>query len=407
MKQIVATPYTYNKTTGVIVITGLAIGRSQLLLIVNTTRNVTYYNFADPATTLQAFTPYSGYTSPSLYSASGASTSITLNSSVISASASHANFDALTIYYDDNSQELNELPYIKVNINVESIEYGPIVSNVFLRRIGEYSYESIRYSGNEEEAYLKVILDTPNGSSQMMWRLFALGGSSGIQGLVATIPPQNAGSNNGDALPPKTGWTLGAGITGTLSISYEQPATQPVTALDLGVKADAVATTDTGTFSVISFIKRGLQNWTSLLAKIPALVSGRIPVDGSGVTQPISGTVTANTGLTQPLTDAQLRATAVSVSTIPAQGTTVSLASFTSTTPSTSLVSTVAGRRVLTVFNEGAGVLYISAGGSCTTTSYQVRLGAGDYWECPAGQLSQSHVAVFGTTGSAKVTQVS
>jgi hypothetical protein len=39
-----------------------------------------------------------------------------------------------------------------------------------------------------------------------------------------------------------------------------------------------------------------------------------IKVDGSAVTQPISGTVTANTGLTQPLTDTQLRATAVPVS---------------------------------------------------------------------------------------------
>lgn len=36
--------------------------------------------------------------------------------------------------------------------------------------------------------------------------------------------------------------------------------------------------------------------------------------DGSATTQPISGTVTANTGLTQPLTDTQLRATAVPVS---------------------------------------------------------------------------------------------
>jgi hypothetical protein len=41
--------------------------------------------------------------------------------------------------------------------------------------------------------------------------------------------------------------------------------------VDLGAQADAVATTDTGTFSVIAFIKRGMQNWTSLLARIPAL----------------------------------------------------------------------------------------------------------------------------------------
>lgn len=54
----------------------------------------------------------------------------------------------------------------------------------------------------------------------------------------------------------------------------------------LGAKADTVASSDTGTFSVVAFIKRGLQNWTTLLAKIPALVSGRIPVDPSGVTSP-------------------------------------------------------------------------------------------------------------------------
>jgi hypothetical protein len=60
----------------------------------------------------------------------------------------------------------------------------------------------------------------------------------------------------------------------------------------MGSTSDSAATTDTGTFSVLAFIKRGLQNWTTLLAKIPTLVSGRIPVDGSGVTQPVSGTIT-------------------------------------------------------------------------------------------------------------------
>jgi hypothetical protein len=35
--------------------------------------------------------------------------------------------------------------------------------------------------------------------------------------------------------------------------------------------------------------------------KIPALVTGRVPVDGSGVTQPVSGTVTANIGTTNGL----------------------------------------------------------------------------------------------------------
>jgi len=91
----------------------------------------------------------------------------------------------------------------------------------------------------------------------------------------------------------------------------------------------------------------------------------------------------------------------------PLQGTTVSNTNFTSTTASTTLVSAVAGREVLTVFNEGAGNLHISPGATCTTVAYQVRLSAGDYWECPAGQLSLGHVAVFATAGTARVTEVS
>lgn len=40
---------------------------------------------------------------------------------------------------------------------------------------------------------------------------------------------------------------------------------------DLGAQNDAAATSDVGTFSVLALIKRGLQNWTALLARVPAL----------------------------------------------------------------------------------------------------------------------------------------
>lgn len=46
-----------------------------------------------------------------------------------------------------------------------------------------------------------------------------------------------------------------------------------------GAKADAAATTDTGAFSIVALIKRGLQNWTTLLARIPALSTGAVPVE--------------------------------------------------------------------------------------------------------------------------------
>lgn len=73
----------------------------------------------------------------------------------------------------------------------------------------------------------------------------------------------------------------------------------------------------------------GNNSLSSIDSKLPALFSGRVPVDVTGSVTvsneieikndagnpvPVSGTVTANTGLSQPLTDAQLRATAVPVS---------------------------------------------------------------------------------------------
>ena len=114
--------------------------------------------------------------------------------------------------------------------------------------------------------------------------------------------------------------------------------------------------------------------------------SATFPVTGTfwQATQPVSGTVTVND----------------------AQGTTVTQSSFTSTTASTSLVASSASRKTLTVFNEGGGTLYVSAGSTCTTTAYQVRLSSGDYWECPSNQTSLAHTAVFASTGSARVTEI-
>lgn len=138
-----------------------------------------------------------------------------------------------------------------------------------------------------------------------------------------------------------------------------------------------------------------------------------------GVT--VNGTVTANTGLTQSLTDAQLRNTAVPVSLAtapttpvtgtffqttqpvsPVQGTGAALTTFTSTTASTQLIAASATRKALTVFNVGPSILYISATSSCTTTAggYQLSLNAGDYWECPNAQITLAHTAVFASSGS-------
>ena len=268
MKQI-ASAYTYNKTTGVITLTGVNIDRDQLLLIVNTTRNVTYYNFADSATTLQAFTQ-------------GANTSLTLNSSVITASSAHANGDALIVYYDDQASTVTAI-----------LGYSP-------------HYDS----GGDA---LRMDLNAINGFDSAPWL-------------------KDGGGN-------------------------------------VPISANAIYDGDGSVF--------GLDR--------------NFPIEGSVDIASLPAVTTTNyIGRVGP-------AQATSV---------VAPAAITSTTPSTILVTAVTigsttSRRSLTVFNEGPALLYIAPGATCTTTLYQVRLAAGDFWECPEGQLDLEHRYVFGGAGNA------
>jgi hypothetical protein len=69
--------------------------------------------------------------------------------------------------------------------------------------------------------------------------------------------------------------------------------------------------------------------------------------------------------------------------------------------------SSNANRKGLTIFNEGAGLLYVTLGTSTTTSSsYTVRLSAGDYYEVPYGYTGLVG-GIFGTAGTARVTEVS
>ena len=149
---------------------------------------------------------------------------------------------------------------------------------------------------------------TDNGGSLTVDGTVGISGTVPVSGTFwqATQPVSDAGGS--------------LTIDGSVSVS-NFPATQ-------AVSGSVTANAGTGTFAVSS-------------TQLPtALVSDRLKVDGSGVTQPISGsisvsnfpatqavtgtfwqatqpisgTVTANTGLSQPLTDTQLRATAVPVS---------------------------------------------------------------------------------------------
>ena len=92
-------------------------------------------------------------------------------------------------------------------------------------------------------------------------------------------------------------------------------ATQPISATALPLPSGA---SSEATLSSINTKTPSLGQSTMVNSQPVAIASNQsaIPVTGTfwQATQPISGTVTANTGLTQPLTDTQLRALAVPVS---------------------------------------------------------------------------------------------
>ncbi len=93
--------------------------------------------------------------------------------------------------------------------------------------------------------------------------------------------------------------------TETVTSTGSSAEAAALTSIDTGIGAPsgAAATTDTGSFSVLAFVKRGLQNWTTLLARIPAAaIPGLVPVDtlaAVGVARQLAaGAASANTALT-------------------------------------------------------------------------------------------------------------
>lgn len=71
--------------------------------------------------------------------------------------------------------------------------------------------------------------------------------------------------------------TLEASLTSIISntTGNATSAKQDITNTALGAPSDAVASSDTGSFSIIAFIKRGLQNWSTFLSRFPASLGTR------------------------------------------------------------------------------------------------------------------------------------
>jgi hypothetical protein len=122
---------------------------------------------------------------------------------------------------------------------------------------------------------------------------------------------------------------------------------------DLGAPADSAATTDTGTFSLIALVKRGLENWTTLLGRVPTdltVTSTRLLVDGSGAVQPTS---------------------------VPARApTTTSVASSAS---SETILAANANRKGLSISNISSSKLYLSFNDTASVANCFIEMQPGEF----------------------------
>jgi hypothetical protein len=116
---------------------------------------------------------------------------------------------------------------------------------------------------------------------------------------------------------------------------------------------------------------------------VTASISGTVPISISSVTigslPAISGTVTANLAISS---------------------TAITSGSFASLTSAT-LVPGNTARKMATVFNQGAGQLFVNAGATATTLGggFMVALSSGDFYECDYTTTTLS--AIFATAGTA------
>ena len=361
MKQIWPN-YSYSPTTNVLTLTGLNIDRDQLLLVTAADRGRIMYNFADSSVTASAFT-------------SGANTALTL----VATTAGLTTTAALVIYYDDQLQS--------TSVSISNLPSTQTIAGTVTANVAFLSDNNpVRLNDADGNP---IYLD--NGNLPISGTVTANGGTgigtTGNTNGIISLGVDDVGTSN----PLRLDGSGNLVVSGTVTAS-----------LPAGTNRIGVVTIGGGTVTIGA--------GTAQIGSVTASISGTVPISISSVTVGNSLTIGSLPALVAGT--AQIGSVTASISNsvvtfYPMQGTSVSNTNFTSTTSSTTLVSAVAGREVLTVFSEGPGNLFISSGATCTTISYQVRLSSGDYWECPQGQLSLAHTAVFATAGTARVCQVS
>lgn len=219
----------------------------------------------------------------------------------------------------------------------------------------------------------------------------------------------NLGSNN-DVTVSGTVTVDGSGVT--------QPVSGTVTVQDGGgaITVDGtVAAAQSGSWSVTADIGAGpfavTDNNGSLTVDGSVSVTGTVSVDGSGHTQPVSGTVTVQDGGGSITIDGTVAATqsgSWTVTSALAASGTATLASVNDTASSATLLAANANRVGFAIFNDSAASLYVKYGTTASTTSFTFLIDPYGFYEfAGAGVYTGRIDGIWSSdsTGAARVTE--
>ena len=197
--------------------------------------------------------------------------------------------------------------------------------------------------------------------------------------------------------------TIGNTVTISGTVTANPTGTQTIAGT---VTANLANVVTTDLYSVSSAVKvTGADGQGVLLGGLNSIGNpenvyegGAIPVRGSvAMDVPISGTVTVGNSVTiasLPAISGTVTANLTISSTVITSG------SFSSLTSAT-LVPANPARKMATVYNLGAGQLFVNAGATATTLGggFMVALSSGDFYECNYTTTTLS--AIFATAGTA------
>jgi len=73
---------------------------------------------------------------------------------------------------------------------------------------------------------------------------------------------------------------------------------------------------------------------------------------------------------------------------------------------STSVLAVNTGRQLATIYNDGAATVYLSLGGTATTSSHTVQIVPNGYYEVPRGYTGLVTHVGSSATGNLRVTEI-